>query len=262
MTNSPADGPLAGSFRDPSGFLFRHNGRLLRQVNACYADDLALLHSSGLYDALIEKELLIPHQEVTLEWAATPAAVKVIEPEFLPFISYPYEWAFSQLKDAALATLRIQRLALKHGMTLKDASAFNIQFRQARPVFIDTLSFTAYREGNPWIAYRQFCQHFLAPLALMAHQDVRLGTLSRTHIDGIPLDLAAKLLPWSTRFQPSLFMHIHLHARSQKKHADSHDEANSSKAKNTSVSRKSLDGIVDSLRGAVRKLQKIGRAHV
>ncbi|MFT5315231.1 MAG: hypothetical protein ACI9UK_001063, partial [Candidatus Krumholzibacteriia bacterium] len=255
MTSSPADGPLAGSFRDPSGFLFRHAGRLLRQVNASYAQDLDLLHSSGLYDVLVAKELLIPHTEADLELAAAPGAVKIIEPELVPFISYPYEWAFSQLKDAALATLRIQRLALKHGMTLKDASAYNIQFHNGRPIFIDTLSFTAYVEGEPWVAYRQFCQHFLAPLALMAYSDVRLGSLSRTNIDGVPLDLAAKLLPWRTRLQPGLFMHIHMHARSQEQHADSHDDANSSKAKSTTVSRKSLDGIVDSLRGSVRKLQ-------
>ncbi len=255
MTNSLPDGALPASFRDPSGFLFRHEGRLLRQVNASYADDLALLHNSGLYDVLVAKELLIPHAEVALDLAPRPGAVKVLEPELVPFISYPYEWSFSQLKDAALATLRIQRLALKHGLGLKDASAYNIQFHNGRPVLIDSLSFTAYSDGEPWVAYRQFCQHFLAPLALMAHKDVRLGSLLRTNIDGVPLDLAAQLLPWRTRLNPGLQMHIHLHARSQQKHADSHDEANSTKAKTTKVSRKSLDGILDSLRGAVRKLR-------
>jgi len=89
----------------------------------------------------------------------------------------------------------------------------------------------------------------------MVHQDVRLGALSRTHIDGVPLDLAVKLLPWRARLQPGLFMHLHLHARSQEKHADSHGEANSNKAKTTKVGRKSLDGIIDSLRSTVRKLK-------
>ncbi len=255
MTNSSADGALPASFRDPSGFLFRHKGRLLRQVNASYAADLALLHESGLYEALVAKDLLIPHTEAPLELAPAPGAVKVLAPELVPFISYPYEWSFTQLKDAALATLRIQRMALQHGMSLKDASAYNIQFHRCRPVLIDSLSFTAYRVDEPWVAYRQFCQHFLAPLALMAHRDVRLGELLRTNIDGVPLDLAARLLPWRTRLNPGLMMHIHLHARSQQKHADSHDEANSAKAKTTRVSRKSLDGILDSLRGAVRKLR-------
>ncbi len=250
-----ADGPLPASFRDPSGFLFRHEGRLLRQVNARYADDLALLHESGLYEALIAKELLIPHAEADLALAPAAGAVKVLAPELVPFISYPYEWSFTQLKDAALATLRIQRLALQHGMSLKDASAYNIQFHRGRPVLIDSLSFTAYHADEPWVAYRQFCQHFLAPVALMAQRDVRLGNLLRTHIDGVPLDLAAQLLPWRSRLNSGLFMHIHLHARSQQKHADSHSEANSAKAKATKVGRKALDGILDSLRSTVRKLR-------
>jgi len=255
MTNSPLEGPLPASFRDPSGFLFRHQGRLLRQVNARYADDLALLHESGLYEALLSKELLIPHAEAALDLAPQPGAIKVLAPELVPFISYPYEWSFSQLKDAALATLRIQRLALEHGLSLKDASAYNIQFHRGRPLLIDSLSFTAYRPDEPWVAYRQFCQHFLAPLALMAYRDVRLGGLLRNHLDGVPLDLAVGLLPWRTRLQPGLLMHLHLHARSQQRHADSHDQANSAKAKATKVGRKALDGILDSLRGAVRKLR-------
>ncbi len=227
----------------------------MRQVNAGYADDLALLHESGLYEALVAKELLIPHTEVELALAPAPGAVKVLAPELVPFISYPYEWSFTQLKDAALATLRIQRLALRHGMCLKDASAYNIQFHRGRPLLIDSLSFTAYREDEPWVAYRQFCQHFLAPLTLMAYRDVRLGGLLRTHLDGVPLDLAAGLLPWRTRLNAGLFMHIHLHARSQRKHADSHNTDNSTRARTTKVGRKALDGILDSLRGAIRKLR-------
>ncbi len=121
-------------------------------------------------------------------------------PELVSFISYPYEWSFSQLKDAALLTLKIQKRAIQHGLSLKDASAYNIQFQHGRPLLIDTLSFEIYPEGQPWVAYRQFCQHFLAPLALMAHVDVRLGQLLRLHIDGIPLDLASRLLPARTRF--------------------------------------------------------------
>ena len=254
MTNRPDDGPLTGSFRDPGGFLFRRDGRLLRQVNAACGADLDLLHSCGLYDTLVDKGLLIPHTEADLGLAPAPGAVRIIEPELVPFISYPYEWSFSQLKDAALATLRIQRLALRHGMSLRDASAYNIQFLGGRPVLIDSLSFAAYRSDEPWVAYRQFCQHFLAPLALMAHCDVRLGSLLRTNIDGVPLDLASQLLPWRTRLSGGLLMHIHLHARSQRRHADSRGGTNSARARATKVGPQALAGILDSLRGAVRKL--------
>jgi len=243
------DGPLAASFRDPSGFLFKHQGTLYRQVNKSYQADYDLLRDSGLYDLLTEKGLLIPHREVSLDLARTDDAVRILEPELVPFISYPYEWCFSQLKDAALATLRIQRLALKKGMTLKDASAYNIQFTGGRPVLIDTLSFTAYQEGSPWVAYRQFCQHFLAPLAIMASRDIRLGALLRSNIDGVPLDLATGLLPWRSRLSPGLLMHIHAHARSQKKH-----ESSRSTGKTTKVGKNSLLGILDSLKGAVSRL--------
>jgi hypothetical protein len=135
-------------------------------------------------------------------------------------------------------------------MTLKDASAFNIQFHRGRPLLIDTLSFTAYREGEPWVAYRQFCQHFLAPLALMAMRDVRLLSLLRTNIDGVPLDLAASLLPMRSRLAPGLLMHIHAHAGSQKKHQDK-----AVAGKHRPVSGKALLGIIESLRNTVKRLE-------
>lgn len=241
---------LSASFRDPSGFLFRYEGKLYRQINKVYADDYALLKESGLYDRLVEKGLLISHTTAHEELAQTNQAHCIIEPLLVPFISYPYEWSFSQLKDAALATLRIQKIALKKGMTLKDASAYNIQFHKGKPLLIDTLSFTAYEEGQPWVAYRQFCQHFLAPLALMALRDVRLGSLLRTGIDGIPLDLAAGLLPMRTKLNPGLLMHLHAHSASQKKHEDKQLSA-----KGTKVSKQSLLGIIDSLRGSVKNLE-------
>ena len=190
---------------------------------------------------------------MSLDLAARPDAYRVIRPERISFISYPYEWCFSQLQDAALTTLRIQELALERGLTLKDASAYNIQFRNGRPLLIDTLSFEPYAEGTPWVGYRQFCQHFLATLALMACRDVRLGQLFRVHIDGVPLDFASRLLFASTRFRFGLLTHIHLHARSQARHAN--DAAASATAAGAArVSRMGLRGLIDSLRSLVRSL--------
>jgi hypothetical protein len=206
---------LSSSFRDPCGFMYRRDGALYRQVNQEYQKHYDHLMNSGLYRQLIGAGFLLPHEEASLESAATGAAYRVLEPEPLPFISYPYEWSFSQLKDAALLTLDIQKESLRLGMTLKDCSAFNVQFRKGRPVFMDTLSFELSVEGVPWKGYRQFCQHFLAPLALMSCRDVRLGQLSQIHIDGIPLDLASGLLPLRSYFRFSLFSHLHLHARAQ-----------------------------------------------
>ncbi|HEX6207217.1 MAG TPA: SAM-dependent methyltransferase [Actinomycetota bacterium] len=205
---------------------------------------------SGLYAALTEANLLVPHEE-TDEPGVSDQAYRVIEPRRVPFISYPYEWCFGQLKDAAMATLRIQRIALRHGMSLRDASAYNVQFLDGRPVLIDTLSFERLPENRPWIAYRQFCQHFLAPLALMAFRDVRLAQLLRVHIDGIPLDLTARLLPRRARLRPALFLHIVAHARSQRRHAGEVVTAERGRR----FTPRAFVGLIDSLWSAVRRLR-------
>jgi ribosomal protein L11 methylase PrmA len=242
---------VAGSFRDPSGFLFQSDGTLHRQVDESYRESWDVLIGSGLYRQLVDDGLLVAHEEVSTDLAPAPGAYRVIRPERIPFVSYPYEWSFSQLQDAALATLRIQQRALEREMTLKDASAYNIQFRGGRPILIDTLSFEPYREGAPWIAYRQFCQHFLAPLALMAFCDVRLSQLFRVYIDGVPLDLASALLPRRTRLRFGLLTHVHMHAKSQTRHADA---ARAGAKQSVSVSRTGMLGLIDSLAGTVRKL--------
>lgn len=251
-TNNNHNGILGASFRDPSGFLFTDGGTLYRQVNRIYAAEYDRLMESGLYDKLVKVGLLIPHQEVEQARAQDEAAYKVLQPELVPFISYPYEWSFSQYKDAALVTLSIQKSALKVGMSLKDASAYNIQFVHGKPVLIDTLSFETYQVGLPWVAYKQFCQHFLAPLALMALKDVRLSQLMRVYIDGIPLDLASQLLPGSTRLNFGLLTHIHVHAGAQKRYADA--EVKRPKEGN-GVSKQGMQGLIESLQSTVRKLE-------
>ncbi len=240
------------SFRDPSGFLFTRDGVLFRQVNQVYAEDYKKLMDSGLYAKLVKAGLLIQHTELELEAADPTLSFKVLRPERVPFISYPYEWSFGQLKDAALATLSIQKRALKLGMSLKDASAYNIQLVGGKPTLIDTLSFEIYKEGEPWVAYRQFCQHFLAPLALMAYRDIRLSQLLRVYIDGIPLDLASALLPGRTRWIIGLASHIHLHASAQKRYAD---VAVSEKRAGRKLSKDALVALIESLQVTVRKLE-------
>lgn len=250
------------SFRDPAGFIFFHEGQPYRQVNRCAAADYDRLMQSGLYARLSEAGRLLPHEEVddvppAEEGVDGSAPYKVLRPRRVGFISYPYEWCFSQLKDAALLTLQVQREALDHGMTLKDGSAFNIQFEGAKPVFIDTLSFEPYVEGEPWVGYRQACQHFLAPLALMSYCDVRLSQLLRRYLDGLPLDLAARMLPRRTLLRPSLAMHIHLHARFQRSSAAAPEAPLKRKGR---MSKTAMVGLIDSLQSAVQRLQwKAGR---
>ncbi len=149
-TDSETVNRLNASFRDPSGFVFSDQGVIFRQVNASYAQHYDQLMSSGLYEALVKKGWLIPHEEVAAtEVEGSERAYKLLRPEPIPYISYPYEWCFSQLKDAALLTLKIAAQALQRGMVLKDASAYNVQFIGSRAVFIDTLSFEPYERARP-----------------------------------------------------------------------------------------------------------------
>lgn len=246
-----SNAPIASSFRDPSGFLFYRDGKIFRQINHAYQADYEHLVDSGLYDSLVAKGLLIPHAEVA---GASDDCFKIIEPELIRYISYPYEWSFSQLRDAAKLTLDVQVEALRFGMTLKDASAYNVQFHKGKPVFIDTLSFEIYRDGNAWIAYRQFCQHFVAPLALIVHCDQRLANLFLAFIDGIPLDLASRLLPLKSWFKYHLIAHIHLHAKSQMRFQDVGRAGQPRPA--TPVSRRQLDGLLASLSAMITSLKR------
>lgn len=239
---------VSGSFRDPSGFVFFSDGTLYRQINKSYREHYDKLLNSGLYDNLSKSGLLISHEEISYKPTGQDG-YKVIKPEYIEFISYPYEWSFSQLKDAALATLEIQKRALLHGMSLKDCSAYNIQFLKGKPVFIDTLSFEKYVKGKPWIAYRQFCQHFLAPLALMSLKDIRLSQLLRVYMDGIPLDLASSLLPITTFFRFGLFSNIHMHGKIQKHFSHKIIDVNRYK-----MSELSLRGLIDNLKSTITKL--------
>ncbi len=245
----------SSSFRDPSGFLFRaDDGVLYRQVNTCYQADYRQLMDSGLYADLAGGGKLVEHEEVSPCKAVAPDAAFVIRPRELPFLSWAYEWCFSALKDAALLTLNIQRRALAAGMWLKDASHFNIQFDGTAPVLIDTLSFERYTPGMPWPAYGQFCRHFLAPLALMAKTDVALSRLLMLFIDGLPLDVVCKLLPWRTRFSPGLLMHLHLHARLTRKYSDTSSSRRQPQVKGK-VSEQGMMALLGSIENTVRRLK-------
>ncbi len=242
---------IPGSFRDPSGFLFLKDGALFRSVSRMYQENYDCLIRSGLYDKLVAENLLIPHVEVPSPAENSIDQYKVLQPELIPFVSYPYEWCFSQLKDAALALIQIQKLALGFNMSLKDASAYNMQFSGGRPILIDTLSFEVYKENQPWVAYRQFCQHFLGPLSLMTFRDIRLNQLLKVYIDGPPLDLVSALLPVSTWFKPAVLLHIHMHAKAQKRYSQKTELVPSSH----SMSKSSLIALLSHLEEAVTNME-------
>ena len=243
--------PLGSSFRDPSGFVFTRDGVLYRQVNRVFHDEYRAFVDSGLYQELAGPRLLIPHREAGLELAASSEAAAVLQPEPIPFISYPYEWCFGQLRDAALLTLELQARALARGFTLRDASAYNVAFDGGRPTFIDTLSFERRQEGEPWVAYRQFCEQFLAPLLLMSRVDIGCGSLLRAHLDGIPLALTSRLLPRRTWLRAGTLIHVHLHAMAQRRYAD---RAVPATTKVRPIGKGAAAGLVESLRSLVERL--------
>ena len=195
------------SFRDPSGYVYYENDNVYRKIDKSYFEQYNYLMTSGLYNELVDKNLLIKHKEVEV----TDEYI-IITPEKVPFISYPYEWCYEEIKDAALITLKIQEIALKYNMTLKDASAYNVQFYKGKAIFIDTLSFDFYKEGEPWGAYGQFCRHFMSPLLLMANVDENLNCLLKNYIDGIPVELANNIL--KGRGGLTAWQHIKLHSKS------------------------------------------------
>jgi hypothetical protein len=195
--------------------VFVRDDVLYREVHSSYEPHYRHLIDSGLYRRLADGGLLVRHEEVGLEHAFSTSASRVLRPLRIPLITYPYEWCFAQLQRAALLVLSIERIAIDFGMTLKDATAYNVQFTATRPIWIDTLSFEIYEPGALWRPYLQFCRHFLAPLALMSYCDPRASQLLRAHIDGIPLDLACSLLPMRSRLRPGLLLHLHLHSRAE-----------------------------------------------
>lgn len=188
----------SASFRDPSGHVYRIDGRIFRTVTEVALADFEALRASGVYDELAAAGKVIAAEVVE---GAVPEPLRrearvVLEHPPLPFISYPYEWSFAALKAAALHHLEVHQAALARGMTLSDASAYNVQFIGARPIFIDTLSFRPYREGEYWTGHRQFCEQFLIPLLLRALFGTPHNDWYRGALEGIRTAEFTRLLPW------------------------------------------------------------------
>jgi hypothetical protein len=242
---------IDGSFRDPSGRVFGKDGEIYRSVFAPGVMDFEAARGVGLYRRLIDSGLLLPYQEVGEKDFAPEGTVYCLQHPRLPFVSYPWEWSFSMLKDAALLHLDIMEQLVPHGFWLRDASAFNVQYDGKRLCLIDTLSIGQRIPNSPWVAYRQFCAHFLAPLAMAAYGDVRTLGLWRNYIDGYPLDLVVRMLPVWRRYLPGLFLHLTLHARFQNRADRKEDLGKQVTVRTPKVSDPGLIGIIRSLRRVI-----------
>lgn len=235
----------ASSFRDPSGYIFTEEGVIKRTIFPIYFKQYNALTSAGFFDSLFKNKLLIPHKEI-----ANSEDKIVIQPENIPFITYPYEWSFNMYKEAALLTLKLQKYSLEKGFSLKDATAFNITFHDGKAIFIDTLSFDFYQENTPWRAYKQFITHFLGPLVLAHYHGAQSLKLMSNFIDGIPIKMLASMLPFKTKMNPFLYANIHLLAKFE----DKHNEDYKGESKASVLSKKGQLNIIQSLYDYIKKL--------
>lgn len=211
-----------GSFRDPGAYVFIDGPRIIRAVMPAANEMFASVYDSGIIDRLSQKGLMIACKRLTPDPAQLDQykgprgerAAAIYEHPRIDFISYPYEWCFSQLKDAALAHLDLQLAAFDEGFVLSDASAYNMQFIHSKPVHIDASSLRPYVEGQAWDGYNQFCRQFLLPLAIEAWTGLAYQPMYRGAINGISFEDALKVLPAHKKFTSiGGLMHIYLHGR-------------------------------------------------
>ena len=199
-----------GSFRDPGGRVYHLGDKVLRTITELAAADFEFVQASGLIERLTADGRLIAGQLVSADRLGENGkhARFVVEHPRLPFISYPYEWPFPALKAAALLHLGIQLDALDAGVSLSDASAYNIQFQGVRPLFIDLLSFRRYHAGELWTGHRQFCEQFLNPLLLRSELGVAANSWYRGCQEGIGATDLRRLLPWRSKLSRNILLHV------------------------------------------------------
>ena len=225
--------PDPGSIHDPTSRVYVSADRVGRGLDQTAKDEMANFLASGLFRAatddgrIVGTRLLEPVPEVL----AADGWVGALEHDRLPFISYPYEWSFSMLRDAALLHLDLVEAALDEGLITKDATPYNVQFDGARPVFIDLGSFEKIRRGEPWFGYRQYCELFLNPLLLQAKSGLDARQLLRGSLKGVSPSAAKGALPRGTRMRPSVFTQVSLHAWAERKYNDNDDDVKGDLAK-------------------------------
>lgn len=205
------------SIRDPNGQIFRVDDKIYRRVAAPFVPEFQTVRKTGLIDQFIQQKKLLPEIIInpTTLVALNPNDI-LLEHPTLPFISYPYEWTFSALKQAALFHLDMLINALEQDVTLCDSSSYNIQYQGSEPVFIDHLSFRPYQENQFWMGHRQFMQEFLNPLLLTAWCGIPFQSIYRGQLTGISNNELYRLLPWHKKIRPRSFLHLSLPALLEK----------------------------------------------
>jgi hypothetical protein len=198
------------SYKDTAARVVLEEGIYYRYIFNEYQAEYDHLMQSGLYKALTEKGLMIAHQEEAQE---SVGHYKMLKPQQIPFQSYPFEWSYGQWRKVLYAYLQINKIALAHGMILKDATPYNFYFEGGRAILLDTSSFSFFKEGDPWMAYRQFCSEMLSPFALMHYNGQRWARITQSHLRGMPLNFVSKQLPLKSWLNMTCLLHIHMHGK-------------------------------------------------
>ncbi|MFT5203846.1 MAG: ribosomal protein L11 methylase PrmA [Candidatus Aldehydirespiratoraceae bacterium] len=203
----------SGSFRDPSSRVWREGELIRRGLDEVAAVDFDLVEQAKFFTKAIKAGQIVGTQRCEGTSPDGRSWTTVLEHDRIPVITYPHEWSFTMLQDAALLTLRLVRAAIDENITTKDATAYNVQFVGASPVFIDVPSFEKYRQGEAWWGYRQFCQMFLFPLMFTAYKDLPHQPWMRGAVDGITPEQARRILEGRRAGHKGFLSHVWLHAK-------------------------------------------------
>ncbi len=209
---------IAGSFRDPSGYVFWRDGAIYRAIDEECRQIIQGLFDSNLIPELVQDRTIVGTQFVENEELRQTLADEhpefdhFLEHEVIPIITYPYEWSVSMLADAGIHTIDLQCRLLQSGHSLKDATAYNIQFVDSRPVFIDIPSIEQPSRLDLWFALGQFSQMFLFPLLLSRHCGWDLRSYFLANLGGRDAAQVVQGFGWLQRWRPSLVLDLTLPA--------------------------------------------------
>jgi len=248
-----------GSFRDRDGRVYHFQDRVFRGLSTAALESYRKLQEKSFYKKLAETGKVIGTVEVTSEDNPLPDELKAqwagfLEHDPVPVISYPYEWTFSMLKAAASLQLHLVERAVSKGFSLKDATPYNIQFVNRKPVFIDIPSFEPLQEGEPWSGYRQFCEMFLFPLFLQAYKGCNFQPFMRSGINGVDVQAAAALFGFRDRFRKGVLSHVWLQSKLDRRYGGSSENVRSS-LKSAGFNRELILANVRKLQKLVKKLE-------
>lgn len=244
-----------GSFRDPAGKIYYSNNRVFRKLSTLGIERFLALKESGIISQSIKEGFLIGTKEIqNKDNLNINKEELILEHDKITYISYPYEWSFSQLKDAAIFHLDFHLFLLKNDATLIDASAYNIQFIGSKLKFIDVLSIKKYSEGEYWKGHKQFCENFLNPLILKSKKGIKFNNWFKGNLEGIQTNELNNLLNIFDKFSYNIFVHVHLLNKLEEKYTSKKTLKPVTKVKNK-ITKKNLMSILSQLREFILKLK-------